>query len=373
MKSWKLVAALILFASPAFAQQGQNNNGHPQNCNNNQKSNKNCVAIMAGRWSFEILTGDTTTELADYGMSSIDTYFVQTGSTLTNIGSQTWDYTGADTYTLGLNATGTVTGNNVIITFTKPTAWAFGAPTFTETFTGTLNVPTDYPSEPITITGTYTNTMPSLWSTGSGNFIATWFPDFSNSTYVGVLDSLTVDGNITTQTYPASFTLTTNQTTGVLTGTVNVASLINPTTGVACFANQPLTIFDWSAQAVAQGWPAGLWGQSTAMGQTITIMAEDSLGNSIYISAYAVTSSQQPAAEGETWAYPSYPTPVATVNNGLGTNNDYVILFSIYGGPCDRWEGADKPFTLVHGNSTNSQSGQNGTGHGRHQNINGKN
>jgi len=135
-------------------------------------------------------------------------------------------------------------------------------------------------------------------------------------------------GNITPQTYPASITLKTDPTNHWLTG------LVNPQTGVACFANEPLTIFNWG--------PGQPQGESFAMGQAFDIFAQDSLGNYIYMTGYSVSDNGGPA---EQYEWSSYPP--STGNGPYGTNKTYVILFSISGGPCDQWEGADKPFTIV--------------------------
>jgi hypothetical protein len=205
-----------------------------------------------------------------------------------------------------------------------------------------------------TITGTYTNTVNnSSLSAGSGNFVATFFPDWTTTTtYAGVLDSLTSDGFLGTQTYPASFTVKTDPTTHQLTGTVNVSSLVNPQTGIACFANEPLTIFNWQA-----GQPLG---DSFATGQFFDMYAQDSLGNFIYLSGAAVSPNGGPASEFETW---TYPPPAVTGNGPYGTNNAYSILFSIQGGPCDGWEGADAPFTVVGEGRHKGNDGTHNHGH----------
>jgi len=95
-----------------------------------------------------------------------------------------------------------------------------------------------------------------------------------------------------------------------------------------------LTIFNWE--------PGQPQGESFAMGQAFDIFAQDSLGNYIYMTGYSVSDNGGPA---EQYEWSSYPP--STGNGPYGTNKTYVILFSISGGPCDQWEGADKPFTIV--------------------------
>ena len=347
-----IIEALFCFcASAVFGQ--QNNNGQPtQNANNNGSGQ---AANVQGRWSFVITSGDGPQQLAGWGQSSIDTYILQSGSTLTNVAPETYMYMEVDQYGMDLPATGKVTGDNVTITFSKA-AGADGYPgqqAYSFTFTGVYN--DNKGASPQTITGTYTDTVNNAnLSAGSGNFVATFFSDWTTTTtYAGILDSLDNGGSITPQTYPASITLKTDPTNHWLTGSVNVASLVNPQTGVACFANEPLTIFNPA--------PGQLQGESFATGQTFDIFAQDSLGNYIYMSGYAVSQNGGPAEQYEWWAYP----PPSTGNGPYGTNNSYAILFNIYGGPCDQWKGADKPFTIVGEGHHNGNDGNHPHGHRR--------
>ena len=81
-----IIEALFCFcASAVFGQ--QNNNGQPtQNANNNGSGK---TANVQGRWSFVITSGDGPQQLADWGQSSIDTYILQSGSTLSNVAPET--------------------------------------------------------------------------------------------------------------------------------------------------------------------------------------------------------------------------------------------------------------------------------------------
>jgi len=352
-----IIEVLFFFgASAVFGQ--QSNNGHPNqgaNNNGNGNGNGNGKTNLQGRWSFAITSGDGPQQLAGWGQSSIDTYILQSGSTLTNVAPETYMYMEVDQYGMDLPATGKVTGDNVTITFSKA-AGADGYPgqqAYSFTFTGVYN--DNKGASPQTITGTYTDTVNNAnLSAGSGNFVATFFPDWTTTTtYAGILDSLDNGGSITPQTYPASITLKTDPTNHWLTGSVNVASLVNPQTGVACFANEPLTIFNPA--------PGQLQGESFATGQTFDIFAQDSLGNYIYMSGYAVSQNGGPAEQYEWWAYP----PPSTGNGPYGTNNSYAILFNIYGGPCDQWKGADKPFTIVGEGHHNGNDGNHPHGHRR--------
>src|SRR5215469_18170696 len=174
-----IIEVLFFFgASAVFGQ--QSNNGHPtQGANNNSNGKTN----VQGRWSFVITSGDGPQQLADWGQSSIDTYILQSGSTLTNVAPETYVYMEVDQYGVDLPATGKVTGDNVTITFSKA-AGADGYPgqqAYSFTFTGVYN--DNKGASPRTITGTYTNTVNNAnLSAGSGNFVATFFPDWTTTT-----------------------------------------------------------------------------------------------------------------------------------------------------------------------------------------------
>ena len=64
---------------------------------------------IAGRWDFEVSSGDTTIQLNAMGGTEFETYLLQNGSTLSNILIPTSDTTECDSISDGnITATGTV-------------------------------------------------------------------------------------------------------------------------------------------------------------------------------------------------------------------------------------------------------------------------
>jgi len=267
---------------------------------------------IAGRWDFEVTTGDTATQLNEMGDTQFETYLLQSGNTLSNIVLPTTDTSACDSVSDGnVSVSGTVSNNgNVTTVFTIT---GNGAP-FNFTFTGTLA------SGDLTMTGTWTTTATCSAAAGAhGNFKAWKYADISG-TFTGTFDGPDM-GTGPTQ-IPASIYLVTESDKSVggyidapqftLDGTSKTAACFIPFSdghtlhliyGYAAFANvaQPQV----SQQA----------------GYSLSIFAVDAAGNMFWGNA-------------------------ANLNYD-GSNGPYTIWYGITGGPCNGLGGGDAPFTLV--------------------------
>jgi hypothetical protein len=282
-----------------------------------------CECRTQGRWEFVTLTGDTQYQLDHMGQSGLSTVLFQSGPNLINIPIFTTDLFYADEISNNnVTATGTVDSKcNVTITFTFGNNGDSSQPIFSYTYTGTIRQGT-----PTTIIGTYTTTVGSTFSTGSGNFEATFFPSFTDALYSGTLDGPDTGSGPTN--VPILMHLTTN-TDFSLKGTVEVPTFTDGH-GNACFAG-PLRFVSGQTE-----------GSSYASGVYMEIFANDSLGRTIEIWAWSINTDGTPAAIGEIFE------PNQNANNDqAGTNDEYAPLYAISGGPCDQLAGGGSPLHLI--------------------------
>lgn len=286
------------------------------------------VPVIQGRWEFAITSGDTTTQLSTMGQSSISTYLLQSGSTLTNIVYFTSDTILCDPVSQNnvtvANSSVDASGN-VSITFT----FSFvDQPSFQFVFTGVYTA--GAAGAPTTITGTYQRSAGGCTqgNLGTGNpdgtFTATYFPDLAG-TWAGAFDANGGQGPLGV---PATFTLTTNADK-TLSGTVSSPGLMN-TNNVACFSSvitlQPVT-------------GAGV---SEAAGVAFQLYGTDTNGTEAWVLGWATNPDGSTAAVGED---DPADAPNGTVNDG--TNNTFKAYYGISGGPCDGLGGGDAPFQLL--------------------------
>jgi hypothetical protein len=284
---------------------------------------------IQGRWEFAITSGATEYQLDNMGQPDISTVLLQTGNTLTNIPIFTFNALLQDV--IGYNnvtASGTIDEHGCVsITFTVGNGGYSGQSVFNYVFTGKLGKQ----DEATVITGTYTTTESSTYSNGSGNFTATFFPDFTGALYQGML--IGPDNGPGPSNIPFNINPTTNPDHSV-SGTVNVFNFTDGQ-GNACFAG-PLTMIP------------GLGGEGDAAfatGVFLDIIAKDSAGNLLWLNTYSVEPDGfNPAALNLEYD----PTTALPTNlSNAGTNNEYAGSYSIIGGPCDGVGGGDISVQLV--------------------------
>jgi hypothetical protein len=282
-----------------------------------------CECRVQGRWEFVTLTGDTKYELDQMGQSGLSTVLLQSGTSLSDIPYFTTDFFYADKISANnVTASGTVDSNcTVTITFTFGNNGDSSQPIFTYTYTGQLHRGT-----PTTIIGTYTTTVGPTYSAGTGNFEATFFPNFTDALYSGTLEGPDT-GNEQTNV-PILMSLTTNPDFS-LRGTIEVPNFSDGH-GNACYAG-PLTLV--SGQSLSSSYGSGV---------ILEIFANDSLGRSIEIWTWSINTDGTPAAIGEIFE------PNQNANDDqAGTNDEYEPLYLISGGPCDRFAGGGSPLHPV--------------------------
>jgi hypothetical protein len=282
-----------------------------------------CECRVQGRWEFVTLTGDTQYQLDHMGQSGISTVLLQSGAALNDIPYPTTDFFYADQISINnVTAAGTVDSNcSVTITFTIGNNGDPSQPVFTYTYTGQLRL-----GVPTTIIGTYTSTVGSTYSAGTGNFEATFFPNFTDALYSGTLDGPDTGSGPTN--VPILMNLSTNPDFS-LKGTIEVPTFTDGH-GNACFAG-PLTLVSGQTE-----------GSSYASGVYMEIFANDSLGRTIEIWAWSINTDGTPAAIGEIFE------PNQNANNDqAGTNDEYEPLYTISGGPCDQSAGGGSALHLI--------------------------
>jgi len=278
---------------------------------------------IQGRWEFVTLTGDTQYQLDHMGHSGLSTVLLQSGANLSNIPIFTTDFFYADEISNNnVTATGTVDSKCIVtITFTFGNNGDSSQPIFAYTYTGTIHHGT-----PTTIIGTYTTTVGPTFSSGAGNFEATFFPNFADALYSGTLDGPDTGSGQTN--VAILMNLTTNPDFS-LKGTVEVPTFTDGH-GNACFAG-PLTIVSGHTD-----------GSSYAAGVYMEIFANDSLGRAVRMYAWSINTDGTPAAIGEI-----YEPDQNSNNDQAGTNDEYEPLYAISGGPCDQFAGGGSPLHLV--------------------------
>jgi hypothetical protein len=302
---------------------------------------------IQGRWEFAITSGATQYQLDNMGQPDISTVLLQTGNTLTNIPIFTFDALLQDV--LGYNnvsAAGTIDEHGCVsITFTVGNGGDSSQAVFNYVFTGKLGKQ----DGATVMTGTYTTTESSTYSNGSGNFTATFFPDFKGALYEGTLDG--PDNGPGPSNIPFNINPATNPDHSV-SGTVNVFDFTDGQ-GNACFAG-PLTMIP------------GLGGEGDAAfatGVFLDIIAKDSAGNLLWLNTYSVEPDGfNPAALNLEY---DPMTPLPTNLSNAGTNNEYAGSYSIIGGPCDGVGGGDISVYLVKNHKHERQNYRNH--HYRHE------
>jgi hypothetical protein len=315
-----LAANLFALASLAFAQQ---------------------IPNIQGRWEFVITTGDSQNQLNNMGQSSISTYLLQTGSVVTNNVPMTTDNILADTYVYD---NGTFTGtinkqDNVVLTYTVVNQPGDGQPTFNYVFTGTFKERDS--DNPKRITGTYTSTADS--STGSGDFIATFFPDFKNVTYSGGFVAPLGEG-AGPYDVPAIITLNTNADHSVSVTNLSIGGSL-----AACFVPPFTTVNDPNFPLVP----------TDAAGVGVNLYVRDSVGTQLSILGYFVEPDGfSPAALQE-----NYGNPLPTNTSYAGTNTELLLWYGITSNnSCNGYGGGDNPFHRVPESHKSTQK----PGHGKH-------
>lgn len=282
---------------------------------------------IQGRWEFAITSGDNDVQVAQLGQSTISSYLLQSGSSLTNIPAFNTDTIYCDTDVNGNTSVANSSidaAGNVSITFTTTEV---ASPTFQFVFTGVLTT-----AAPTVITGTYQRSAGGCTQghlgtgTPDGNFTATYFPDPSG-TWSGSFQGPDGSGSGPLEV-PATFTLTTNSDK-TLSGTID-ASLLTASGGAACFAGI-VTLHPYMSQ-----------GSSQTSGVGIELFGADSQGNTLWVNAYSSNPDGSLAAVGED--DPADGTS-GTINDG--TNLSYTAFYGISGGPCDGMGGGDAPFQLA--------------------------
>lgn len=294
---------------------------------------------VQGRWEFVTLTGDTPTQMNQSGQSTLSTYLLQNGSTITNLPALTSDAYMDDVYCYNNDViTGTANSNGTVtlkLVITNP-----DNSKVTMNFTGTVGAYTQHGAEATTITGTYTSN--GKYTTG-GNFVATFFPDFTGVTYSGTLDGPDT-GTGPTQV-PASFTIQTKADHTLSITNVNIGAPLN-----ACFTPPFHVINDPNfplAPTSAAGILMDIYLQDSVGGQIwfnsfSTLQATDALGNPISAALDELYGDGQP--------YPS------TGQGYVGTNTQYEVYYGITtNNSCNGLGGGDAPFVAQP------------TRHGRHQ------
>ena len=308
MKFLKIIAVLLLTALPSFAS----------------------TPNVQGRWEFATLSGDTPTQLNSSGQSTLSTYLLQSGSTITNVVANTTTNYLDDVYSYNNSViTGTAHSNGTVtlqLVITNP-----DHTTVTFNYSGTVGTYTQHGANATTLTGSYTST--GRYTTG-GNFVATYFPDFSGSTYSGSLDGPD-QGSGPTQV-PASFFIQTKAD-----HTLAISNLVLGAPLAACFAPPFHVINDPNYPLVP----------TAASGVGLSIYLQDSVGGQIWFNAFSTLQNPDslgnpvPAALDEVYDSQSYP------NSGLGnlgTNNQYEVYYGITtNNSCNGLGGGDAPFTPV--------------------------
>jgi hypothetical protein len=299
-----------------------------------------------GRWEFAVTSGDTQTQLDQLGQTSFSTYLSLSGTTLSGDSQQTVNNSDAEVYCCNDTVTGTFTRHNntttAVVEFSIPANSSYGQVAFNYIFTGTYNANPNNSAGP-TITGTYTTNASSLYSNGSGTFVATWLPDFpaTPQLYLGGLAG--PDDGTGPSDVPTMITLGTNSTSHDLIGTVTVPGLTN--NGVACFVG-PLTIqIVDNPELIGVGGGANGVGEPFASGVEISIFAQDSAGTQLMLFGYSAKPNGNPAAVDESYSAINGDVDNTTTDNG--TNNELILYYGITGGPCDSFGGGDAPFHPV--------------------------
>ena len=302
MKFLKAIAILLLAAIPSFAS----------------------VPNVQGRFEFVTLSGDSPTQISEMGQSSISTYLLQNGNTITNIPSITTDTLLDDGFSYNNDiASGTVNSSGkVTLTFTITN---LDKSKIVLVYTGTLGTYSSHGADATVINGTYTST--GRYTTG-GSFVATFFPDFTGVTYSGSLDSPDVAGSGGPSEVPASFSILTNADHSVTISNFQVSAPLK-----SCFVPPFHTIN-------SPDFPLFF---TNASGVGLSVYLQDSVGNHIWLNAYStLQDGENSAALDELFDGSSYPN--SQLGN-VGTNNLIYVSYGITSNnSCNGYGGGDTPF-----------------------------
>lgn len=278
---------------------------------------------VQGRWEFVTLTGDTPTQLNQAGQSTLSTYLLQSGSTITNIEANT-----TDTYMDDVNSynndviTGTAHSTGVV----NLTLVITNSPSskVTINFTGTVSNYTQHGANATVMTGTYTSN--GQYTTG-GNFVATYFPDFTGATYSGTLDGPDT-GSGPTQV-SASFSIQTKSDHTLSIGNFTLGEPL-----AACFVPPFHVIND----------PNYPLSQTSATGVNFQVYLQDSVGGQIWMNAYSILSDGVTPAALDYESAPGVSYPTSNLG-AVGTNNTYEVFYGITtNNSCNGLGGGDAPF-----------------------------
>jgi len=302
-----------------------------------------------GRWEFVNISGDNTSQYnpntnPDTGYpGAFSTYLTANGGGLTK---NTTDSLICDQFSNGnVTPSWTLQANGQYkVTFTVT-----GNPTGTFQFIYTGTYTTSYKQDgkgnsSVTLTvmyGNYTTTgKVNACNYGSGQFVATYFPDLPLTTFKGTLDG--ADGSPAADQTSISTSLNlATAAQGSLAGTIDLGTMTYK--GKACFvpvsASHTLNI------------NASL---SSESGMFVTFYATDKNGVQLLLAAFSAnltTDMSDPngipsGALNAVGAAVGEDDPNGG-NSGIsndGTNNDLVVYYGITGGPCDGVGGGDAPF-----------------------------
>jgi hypothetical protein len=307
----------------------------------------NAQTAPNGRWEFAVTSGDTQYQLDQMWQTTFSTYLSLSGTTISGDSQQTTNTSDAEIFCCDDTVTGTFTKSKgtttATVEFSVPANSSIGQVAFNYTFTGTYNANPSNSNGP-TITGTYTTNAGPAYSSGSGTFVATWFPDFpaTPQLYLGGLAG--PDDGPGPSDVPTIMTLGTNPTSHDLIGTVSIFGLTN--NGAACFVGS-LTIQTVNNSAVVGGGGAANGvGVPFASGVGILIFAQDSAGTQLSLIGYDAKPNGNSAAVDESYLSPTDNDGDTTTTDN-GTNNEIILHYGITGGPCDGFGGGDAPFHPV--------------------------
>lgn len=304
---------------------------------------------LQGRWEFVHTSGDSLAQwnsAAGTGFpGQFSTYLTSSGVGLTYL---TLDSLACD-QTENITPTWTAVGENQYrITFTVT---GNPAGTFQFIYTGTYT--THYQrtakgggSVYVTaVYGNYTTTgNVSACSSGSGQFVATYFPDVPATSYTGNLEAAYPPPMADQPSIATTLNFSAPSTQGGLAGTIDVGTMTYQ--GQACFTpvsgDHTLNI-DSAA--------------SYQSGMMVMVYATDGNGVRVLLSGFSANFVPETGDETDPYGYKltggegvGAAVGEDDPDDGIkgiandGANNYFVFLYGISGGPCDGVGGGDDPF-----------------------------
>lgn len=318
--------------------------------------------VPVGRWEIVHTSGDNSAQTDMYpgGFST----FLKADGTGYTYGTFSSSLCVLDAQTFNIVPTWTsVAGNTFQITLTVDNLGL--GPNVSFIYTGAYNPLTPVPGNPTqlipAITGTYSVTgdasaCSDVTLSNPGTFVATFLPTISSGSASGSLDSFTAeDGSAFDSTVDATITFSAPPAPGQIAGTVSLTP--NPTFGSnACFAathgvvdsltiNPNLSTQSGVAEYIyaegfdPQGVPTKLFLNGFSVDLYSTVSNTDPNAIQITSDEWAVA-----AAIGE-----DNPGAGTDGVSNDGTNNVMVFLYGVVGGACDGAGGIDLPFHYVSG------------------------